>query len=167
MAECDGALPEHYFFEKDMTNGEDMVEAHLRRVGTTKPCVPVVTCSGEYDDAGVVALAQLALRDLPNPAGFSGWEAGNTAFQADAMRQVYLLLPADSVPVPPPGPDPIVARSYIDANGVPTTEIKWGGQMVEILGTDYINIGMRGRNAAGVVYHRSILNGVAQEYVEE
>jgi hypothetical protein len=169
MEECDGALPEHYFFERDMAGGEDMVEAHLRRVGTAKPCAPALTCSGEYDDAGVVALAQLALRDLPHPAGFSGWEAGNTAFQADAMRRAYLLLPEDVVEkkTDTGAPDPIVARSYINAKGQPVTEIVWAGQAVEVLGTDYVNIGIRVRNAAGQIFHRSILNGQGQQYVEE
>jgi hypothetical protein len=94
MAECDGALPEHYFFEEDMARGEDMVEAHIRRAGRGKPCVPTLTACREYDDQGVVELAKLALRDYPRPAGFSAWEAGNGAFQAEAMRQAYALLPA-------------------------------------------------------------------------
>jgi hypothetical protein len=170
MAECDGALPEHYFFERDMAGGEDMVEAHLRRVGTAKPCAPVLTCCGEYDDQGVVDLATLALRDLPHPAGFSGWEAGNTAFQADAMRRAYLLLPEDVVEKKidtEAATDPIVAHSYINAHGQPVTEIVWAGQAAEVLGTDYVNIGIRVKNAAGQTFHRSILNGQGQQYIEE
>jgi hypothetical protein len=169
MAECDGALPEHYFFERDMAGGEDMVEAHLRRAGTAKPCAPVLTCCREYDDQGVVDLAALALRDLPNPAGFSGWEAGNASFQADAMRRAYALLPEDVVEkkTDTGDPDPIVARSYIDANGVPTTEIKWGGKAKKVLGTAYVDIGIQVENAAGETYHRSIVNGEGKEWVEE
>lgn len=97
MAECDGALPEHYFPDSMMARGENMVEAHIRRAGTAKPCVPVVTACREYDDQGVIDLAHSALLALPQPAGFSAWEAGNTAFQSEAMRQVYALLPEDQV----------------------------------------------------------------------
>lgn len=169
MSLCDGALPEHYFFERDMAGGEDMVEAHLRRVGTAKPCAPALTCSGEYDDQGVVDLATLALRDLPHPAGFSGWEAGNTAFQADAMRRAYLLLPGGDMEhkTDTGDPDPIVATTTIDANGQPVTTIRWGGKATEVLGTDYKDIGIRVRNAAGQTYHRSIQDGQGQQYVEE
>lgn len=101
MRWCDGSLPEHYFFEADFANGEDMVEAHIRRAGTDKPCWPTLTACGEYADQGVIDLAKLALRDYPNPAGFSVWEAGNSAFQVEAVRQAYLLLP-DATPATPP-----------------------------------------------------------------
>jgi hypothetical protein len=113
-AECDGFLPEHYFPDNEMAPdgeqgdeaGEDMVEAHIRRVGRDKPCVPVVTCCGEYKDGtkvgpydpySVVGLAENGLGDMPELDGFCGWEAGNSAFQADAMRQVYSLLPEDEL----------------------------------------------------------------------
>jgi hypothetical protein len=66
-----------------------------------------------------------------------------------------------------PTPDPIVARSYIDADGVPTTEIKWGGRATEVLGTSYVDIGIHVVNAAGDTYHRSIVNGEGREYVKE
>jgi hypothetical protein len=169
MAECDGALPEHYFPDELMARGENMVEAHVRRAGTAKPCAPTLTCSGEYNDEGVVHLAQTALLALPRPAGFSGWEAGNAAFQADAMRRSYALLPEGVVAkeIDTVADNAIVARSYIDANGVPTTEITWGGRAVEVLGADYKDIGIRVRNAAGDTYHRSILDGREQPYVKE
>lgn len=61
----------------------------------------------------------------------------------------------------------IAARTYIRADGVPVTEIVWQGQAVEVLGTDYVNIGARVKNAAGAIYHRSILDGVGQAYVKE
>lgn len=64
-------------------------------------------------------------------------------------------------------PDALVARSYLSPEGQPITEIRWGGQMTEILGTSYVDIGIRGKNAKDEVYHRSILNGQAQEYVKE
>lgn len=63
--------------------------------------------------------------------------------------------------------DPIVARSYLDPQGQPVTEIRWGGQAIDILGTDYVNIGIRVQNAAGIVYHRSIIDGQGREYVKE
>jgi len=63
--------------------------------------------------------------------------------------------------------DPIVARTYIDADGQPVTEIRWGGKMTEVLGTDFKDIGIRGKGPSGATYHRSILDGVGQAYVEE
>lgn len=102
---CDGAHPQHYWHDNLMPNdgetgaerGEDQVEAHLRRVGKAKPCVPILTACREYDDAGVLDLARGALGDYPDLAGFSSWEAGNASWQADAMRQSYALLPEDHV----------------------------------------------------------------------
>jgi len=81
-------------------------------------------------------------------------------------REAFLALGVPALQGPPQE-DPIVARSYLDPSGVPVTEIRWGGQMTEILGTDYVNVGIRGRNAAGDVYHRSIVNGEGQAYVKE
>lgn len=67
----------------------------------------------------------------------------------------------------PTNPDALVARSYLSPEGQPITEIRWGGQMTAILGTSYVDIGIRGENAKGEVFHRSILDGQAQEYVKE
>lgn len=67
----------------------------------------------------------------------------------------------------PPAPDPIRAVSYIDANGVPTTEIKWGGKATRVLGTDYRDIGIRVENTGVGVFHRSIIDGEGKEYVKE
>jgi hypothetical protein len=85
------------------------------------------------------------------------------------MRRSYALLPEGVVAkeIDTVADNAIVARSYIDANGVPTTEITWGGRAVEVLGTDYKDIGIRVRNAAGDTYHRSILDGREQPYVKE
>lgn len=97
-AECDFFLPEHYFFPEDMAKGEDMVAAHIRRAGTARPCIPVLTASREYDDAGVLRLAHTALEQLgANVAGLSCWEAGNPAFQGAAMQQAYTLLPEEQI----------------------------------------------------------------------
>jgi biotin carboxyl carrier protein len=157
MAECDGALPEHYFFERDMAGGEDMVEAHLRRAGTAKPCAPVLTCCREYDDQGVVDLAALALRDLPNPAGFSGWEAGNAAFQAAAMWRAYALLPEDKVEgqALPPGNEII---PHVLADGRPAVTIAFAGRTDTILGVDVADLGISVASAteAGVVLDQSV-----------
>lgn len=104
----------------------------------------------------------LAIVKLP-----SFYDAAGKA-TAEAFAE-FLGLHTDVTPDPPVivPTDPIVARSYIDANGVPTTEIKWGGEMVEILGTDFVNVGIRGRNAAGDTFHRSIIDGEGKEYVKE
>jgi hypothetical protein len=112
---------------------------------------------------------------VPPPVFMAPWsELTLHQYNADGIdkdrfygtREAFLAL---GVPAagPIPGPDPIVARSYIDANGVPTTEIKWGGKAVEVLGTDYVNIGTRVKNAQGDIYHRSIIDGQGREYVKE
>lgn len=81
-------------------------------------------------------------------------------------REEFLALGVPA-PSPAPSPDPIVARTYLDPNGQPVTEIRWGGTMTEVLGTDFVNIGVRGKNAQGDIYHRSILDGQGQAYVKE
>jgi hypothetical protein len=113
--------------------------------------------------------------DVPAPVFMAPWSS-LTLHQYDAngidkdrfygTREELLAL---GVPAPsgPPSPDPVVARTYLDPNGVPVTEIRWGGQAVEVLGTEYANIGTRVRNIAGDIYHRSILDGQGQPYVKE
>lgn len=81
-------------------------------------------------------------------------------------KDEFLALGVPAAAPVPSGQD-IQARTYIRADGVPVTEIVWQGQAVEVLGTDYIDIGTRVRNAQGEVYHRSILNGQGQPYVKE
>lgn len=102
---CDFAHPQHYWPGDIMARGEDQVNAHLRRAGTGKPCVPILTVAREYDDAGAFALAESALRDFPDLDGFSGWVAGEHPFQADVMRRAYLLLPATDGQSNPPRPE--------------------------------------------------------------
>jgi hypothetical protein len=112
---------------------------------------------------------------VPSAQRMAPWE-GLTIHQYDATvvdkdrfygtREEFLALGVPA-PAPPPAADPIRARSYIDADGVPTTEIKWGGKAVEVLGTDYVNIGTRVKNAQGDIYHRSIIDGQGREYVKE
>lgn len=119
MEECDFALPEHYFPDNEMAPdgetgheaGEDMVEAHIRRAGRDKPCYVVVTACGEYKDGSpkndyepysVVGLARNALGDMPDLDGFCAWEAGNGAFQADAVAQVFALVPQLVAQTPKP-----------------------------------------------------------------
>lgn len=94
-AACDFAMPQHYWHAHLMARGEDQIGAHLRRVGTARPCVAILTACREYDDAGVLQLAHDALRQYPDLAGFSSWEAGNAAWQAEAMRRAFALLPAE------------------------------------------------------------------------
>lgn len=89
---CDFAHPQHYWPDALMARGENQVEAHYRRT-PQEECTPILTACREYDDAGVLALAHSAL--LHPIAGFSAWEAGNGAFQAEAMRRAYALLPED------------------------------------------------------------------------
>jgi hypothetical protein len=88
---CDFGHVQHYW-PAELLGGEDQVEAHYRRAPGC-PCIPILTACREYDDAGVLRLAASAL--MHPIQGFSAWEAGNAAYQADAMRQAYALLPAD------------------------------------------------------------------------
>lgn len=92
-AACDFGHPQHYW-PAELLQGEDQVEAHYRRAPGC-PCIPILTACGEYDDAGVLRLAASAM--LHPIEGFSSWEAGNAAWQDDAMRQAYALLPVDNV----------------------------------------------------------------------
>lgn len=98
---CDVAYPQHYWPDNAFTPndgetgdeaGEDEVEAHIRRSGRAMPCIPILTACGEYDDAGVIALAENALGDFPELDGFSSWESGNSAYQGAAIAHCYTLL---------------------------------------------------------------------------
>ena len=84
----------------------------------------------------------------------------------DGTPEEFANLGNTAAPVPT-NPDTLMARTYLDPTGQPITEIRWGGQAVEVLGTDYRDIGVRVRNAAGDIYHRSILAGVGQPWVQE
>lgn len=108
-AACDFAMPQDYWPDNLMAPdgetgseaGEDMVEAHLRRCGNAKPCIPILTMCGEYPPQQAVAIGANALLDDPDLDGFSAWEAGNSGFQAEAMRLAFALLPPDvSAPAP-------------------------------------------------------------------
>jgi hypothetical protein len=95
-AGCDQAEPQHYWPAALLANyqGQDLDQVgyhYARGGGNGMFCVPILTASREYDDAGVLALARSAL--LFPIQGFSSWEAGNAAYQWDAMRQAYALLP--------------------------------------------------------------------------
>ncbi len=165
MKKCDFALPEHYFFHRLMAGGEDMVQAHIRRAGTSKPVYPVVTACGEYDDAGVLQLGTDALADYPNVQGFSSWEAGNGAYQADAVRRVYALLPpvqvtAASVPSDPataisaalpPAPQPSAQtiHVYTDAQAETRLDVNFGGEAVTVDNFSIIDATIDVTNAGG------------------
>jgi hypothetical protein len=102
-AGCHQAEPQHYWPASLLADwrGKDLdqVGYHYERApqGVSLACVPILTASREYDDAGVVQLARDALR-FPIQ-GFSSWECGNAAYQWDAMRQAYQLLPPDEASV--------------------------------------------------------------------
>lgn len=166
-AACAFAHPQHYWHDAMMARGENQVEAHYRRT-PLEACVPILTACREYDDAGVLALARSAL--LHPIAGLSAWEAGNSAFQAEAMRQAYALLPADKVPIEEgevrePGAGEV--NQYLNERGELIAVVNMGGEAKEILGVDYANIGGRVKNAAGAIYHRSLLDGEMQGWVKE
>jgi N-acetyl-anhydromuramyl-L-alanine amidase AmpD len=112
------------------------------------------------DRTHIIPHAYIDSINRPNCPGFSEveWQSRVAAIAA---------LVGGSPPAPPPATDAIVARSYINTLGQPETIITWGGQATEILGTDYKDVGIRVKNAAGQIFHRSILDGQGQLYVEE
>jgi hypothetical protein len=95
-AACDQAEPQHYWPRDLLAGGEDQVEAHIRRAGAALPCVPILTCSREYEDSVVVALAVEAVEDYiaarDTIDGLSTWECGNSAYQHAAVQASYALL---------------------------------------------------------------------------
>jgi hypothetical protein len=95
-AACDQAEPQHYWPRDLLAGGKDQVEAHIRRAGAALPCVPLLTCSREYEDSVVVALAVEAVEDYiaarDTIDGLSTWECGNSAYQHAAVQASYALL---------------------------------------------------------------------------
>lgn len=87
---CDFSMPQCYWLTPNQALWEN------RRNTTGKPVIPILTACGEYDDDGMVAIAQLTRDTCRNLAGFSVWEAANASFQADAVRRAYALLPEDA-----------------------------------------------------------------------
>jgi hypothetical protein len=104
-AACDFSHPQHYWPAHLMARNEDQIRAHLRRVGKAKPCVPILTVAREYGDEGAYALAETAVRDYPDLAGFSGWVAGENPYQSEVMRKAYLLLPPRETRTTPQRPE--------------------------------------------------------------
>lgn len=111
-AACDFSQPQHYWHDELMAGGENQVEAHFRRAPQT-PCTPILTACREYNDAGVLRLAESAL--LHPIKGFSSWEAGNAAWQADAMKEAYAMLPQDNL-----------TTLNESASEIVTPESRWG-----------------------------------------
>jgi hypothetical protein len=95
-AACDQAEPQHYWPRDLLAGGKDQVEAHIHRAGAALPCVPILTCSREYEDSVVVALAVEAVEDYiaarDTIDGLSTWECGNSAYQHAAVQASYALL---------------------------------------------------------------------------
>lgn len=164
---CDLAQPQHYWPRNMLADvyGKDYDEVgyHMLRGGIDLPCIPIITACREYNDPAMIALAQVAFNEYPMIDGFSFWEAGNGAFQYDAARACLALLPDTIERVT--GPENQNVRSYIDTQGVPITEIWWGGKATKIRGTDYRDIGIEveGGPPTGI-YNRSIQNGQWQEW---
>ena len=139
-AVCDFAHPQHYWHDELMANGENQVEAHFRRAPESV-CIPVLTACREYDDAGVLRLANSAL--LHPIQGFSAWEAGNAAFQANAMRQAYALLPEGTIEegeVKEPAPG--TWHTYVNARNEPIFVWNPGGQTRRIIAPNVADLGM-------------------------
>lgn len=159
-AACAGGHPQHYWHDELMARGENQVEAHFRRAPHS-PCVALLTACREYDDAGVLRLAESAQR---HPiAGFSAWEAGNGAFQADAMRRAFALLPAESVvkePItgsPDGGPHARIVAEMRERLTYP--------QLGDVEGQGYVTVGERELALVEFQKYRAVLNGDSVEGV--
>ncbi len=155
VAACDFALPQHYWFARMFTAGENEVAAsvrreHIARAGQQFPTVAVLTACREYDDAGVVQLAQEALADDSETAGFSCWEAANAAFQSAAMAQAFALLPADVTAQTKPTPADPGFPGALQADGTTVLDgVDFGGVAVCVE-----EVRVQVRNAAGGRYRR-------------
>jgi hypothetical protein len=114
---CDQGEPQHYWPANLLPDfggvDEDQVDAHIRRAGREQPCVPILTASGEYNDAGVVSLAIGAINDYvaarESIDGLSAWECANSAYQHAAVAASYRLL--DSL-TERQAPDPNLLRAW-------------------------------------------------------
>lgn len=165
---CQGAQPQHYWPKNLLADvyGKDYDEVgyHMLRGGLELDCVPIITASREYNDAATVALAQVAFNEYPMIDGFSFWEAGNAAFQWEAMAKCLALLP-EFVEVST-GPENQKVRSYIDQHGTPVTEVWWGGRADRIKGTNIRDIGITVVGGPPVgEYDRSIFDNKWQDWV--
>lgn len=161
-AGCDQAEPQHYWPRNLLADvyGHDYDEVgyHRLRGGDDLPCIPILTASREYPDAGVVALAKTALADFPTLDGFSAWEAGNASFQWGAMAAAYALLP-EVIDVER-GPQGEFARSFVEPlTGQPVTLINWGGKAASIEGTNFADVGISVVGVPDGIYDRTIRQG--------
>ena len=163
----------------------DCIVAWCDDVERATGCVPgIYTGSWYLNETGLARDARLARY----PLWFASWQDSEpavgflapwdrlTVWQYDATGVDKDLFKGDraawrALGVPAPAPlaqaDPIVASTAIGPDGVPETTIRWGGQAIGVLGTDFVDVGVRVRNAAGDVYHRSIQNGVGNPYIKE
>lgn len=90
-AACDFSMPQCYW------SAPNEAEYERQRNTSGKPIIPILTACGEYDDAGLLAIARLTLDTLPAAAGFSSWECANGAYQFDAISEAYAMLPQDNL----------------------------------------------------------------------
>jgi hypothetical protein len=167
-AGCDQDEQQHYWPRNMLADvyGKDYDEVgyHRLRGGDELPCIPIITACQEYPDAGVIALAKNALMDFPNLDGFSSWESGNSGFQWAAMAAVYNILPEIISLVH--GDDGQWARSWVGPDGVPVTQILWGGKAKQVLGTNFADIGISVEGIPSGTFDRSLITGVFQPWTK-
>jgi hypothetical protein len=164
----------------------DWIIAFQSEIERAFGCVPGIYCATWYlRPTGLWQDGRLARypfwmaswQDTVPPAPFMAPWTKLTVWQYTAVpinrdrffgtREEFRALGIPAPTPPPASDDPITAETAIGPDGVPVTTIRWGGQATMVLGTAYVDVGVRIVNAAGDVYHRSILGGVAQPYVKE
>lgn len=138
---CWQAEPQHYWPKELLANvyGRDYDQVgyhYIRTPDPNKPVIPILAASREYNDAGVVALAESAL--LWPIDGLTSWEAGNSSYQYAAMREAYLLLPPDMLTGGDQVKEPAAGTyaSYLNDKGEAIFVFNMGGQAGSLPRTD-------------------------------
>lgn len=149
---CDFSQPQDYWLDPDQIVFEN------RRNQRGIPVIPILTACGEMTDDQIVQVAQRAVGNCNNLAGFSAWECANDAYQFDAMRRAYAALPPDLTTevVVPANDDPAQVRAYLNDQGETILEVNFGGTATSIEGYVVQDAGVSVKNAAGELYDRTL-----------
>jgi hypothetical protein len=81
-----------------------------------------------------------------------------------AMAAVYNILPEIISLVH--GDDGQWARSWVGPDGVPVTQILWGGKAKQVLGTNFADIGISVEGIPSGTFDRSLITGVFQPWTK-
>lgn len=114
------------------------------------------------DRGHIIKHAQVDACDRPNCPGFSEVE---WVTWVDAINEI--VRSGSTTPqAPPSGPGESI-RHYVNAQGVPVTEIVWGGKAKAIRGGNIVDLGISVDGDPDGVYHRSVQANAFKEWVKE